>query len=76
MSIIKKPLRCKLRCHLMAPNNPARKIQQWDSYLMETPARMGRTVMAKNRLESILFLLLTRYDAVSIYAHLPVFRPE
>ena len=43
---------------------------------METPARMGRTVMAKNRLESILFLLLTRYDAVSIYAHLPVFRPE
>lgn len=43
---------------------------------METPARMGRTVMAKNRLESILLLPLTRYDAAGIYGHLPVFRPE
>lgn len=43
---------------------------------METPVRMGRTVMAKNRSESILVLLLTRYDAASIYDHLPVFRPE
>lgn len=76
MPINKKPLRCELRCHLMAPNSPARELQQWDSYLMETPVRMGRTVMAKNRSESILVLLLTRYDAASIYDHLPVFRPE
>lgn len=60
----------------MAPNNPARELQQWDSYLMETPARMGRTVMANNRSESILVLPLTGYDAAGIYDHLPVFRPE
>lgn len=43
---------------------------------METPARMGRTVMANIRSESILVLPLTGYDAAGIYDHLPVFRPE
>lgn len=76
MPDVLKPLRYRLKCHLMAPNSHARELQQWDSYLMETPVRMGRTVIAKNRSESILVLLLTRYDAASIYDHLPVFRPE
>lgn len=76
MSIIEKLLRCDLRCHPMAPNNPARELRKWDSYLVETPARMGRAVMAKNRSESIPVPPLTRHDAASTNGHLPVFRTE
>lgn len=51
----------------MAPNDPARELQQWDSYLMETPGRKGQTVMVKKITESILVPLLPRYDVSSIY---------
>lgn len=56
----------------MAPNDPARELQRWDSYLMETPGRKGYTVMAKKKTESILVPLLPRFDAAGIYDPYPL----
>lgn len=56
----------------MAPNDPARELQRWGSYLMETPGRKGYTVMAKKKTESILVPLLPRFDSTSFYDPYPL----
>ena len=41
MPDICKTWHCGPRCHQMTPNDPARELRRWDSYLMETPGRKG-----------------------------------